>query len=134
MKLKVIVLTLILLMSTCVYADVVTAPSVNATPSVTAPQSISYDYCTKIFKIPQEQLFYLTLAGISASKYSIDEIQTENGYIIFKAVNNSYLATIAKVDQSNSILKITPCNNVYVFPPAVILNLYKYIELNIKGE
>ena len=76
----------------------------------------------------------MTLASISANKFSIDEIQTANGYIIFTANRNKYLATIAKVDNSNSILKITPCNNIYNFPPGIITNTFKYIELNVGEE
>ena len=41
--------------------------------------------------------------------------------------------TIAKVDNTNSILRITPCDNIYIFPPGVILNMFKYIELNLNS-
>ena len=79
---------------------------------LTVSQQIMFDNCTKIFGINQEKLFYLTLASISANR-------------------NKYLATISKVDKTNAILKITPCNNVYNFPPGIITNTFKYIDLNM---
>ena len=103
----------------------------NTTPNpLTVSQNIMFDNCTKIFGINQEKLFYLTLASISANRFSIEEIQSSHGYIIFSANRNKYLATISKVDKTNAILKITPCNNIYNFPPGVITNTFKYIDLN----
>ena len=103
-------------------------------PPITQPQNVNFEDCTKMFGINKEKLFYLTLASITANKFSIDEIQTTNGYIIFSAANNKYLATIASIDGTNSILKITPCNDIYFFPPGILLGMYKYIELNLNTE
>ena len=99
--------------------------------SLTISQNILFENCTKIFGINQEKLFYLTLASISANRFIIDEIQSANGYIIFSANKNKYLATISKIDRTNAILKITPCNNIYNFPPGIITNTFKYIDLNL---
>ena len=66
-----------------------------------------------MFGVNKEKLFYLTLGAVTANRFAIEEIQTSNGYIIFTAANNKYLATIAGIDGNNSILKITPCNNIY---------------------
>lgn len=96
-------------------------------------QKITFENCTKIFKVNQEKLFYLTLASISANCFSVDEIQSANGYIIFSANRNKYIATVAKIDNSNAILKITPCNNIYNFPPSIVTNLFRYIDLNQKN-
>ena len=87
-----------------------------------------------MFAVNKEKLFYLTLSAVTANKFSIDEIQTQNGYIIFSAANNKYLATVAGIDADNSILKITPCNDIYFFPPGILLGMYKYIELNLNTE
>lgn len=103
-------------------------------PPATVSQNISFENCYKIFGVNQEKLFYLTLASISANKFGIEEIQSANGYVIFTANRNKYLATIAKVDDKNGILKITPCNNIYNFPPGVISNVFKYIDMNIGTE
>ena len=98
---------------------------------LTVSQNILFENCTKIFGINQEKLFYLTLASISANRFNIEEIQSSHGYIIFSANRNKYLATISKIDKTNAILKITPCNNVYNFPPGIITNTFKYIDLNM---
>ena len=98
---------------------------------ITVSQNIMFENCSKIFGANQEKLFYLTLASISANRFHIDEMQSSNGYIIFSANRNKYLATVGKVDNTNSILKITPCNNVYNFPPGILINTFKYIDLNL---
>ena len=107
------------------------APQKPVQNPLTVSQNILFDNCTKIFGINQEKLFYLTLASISANRFNIEEIQSSHGYIIFSANRNKYLATISKIDKTNAILKITPCNNVYNFPPGVITNTFKYIDLNM---
>ena len=120
---------LICFISMC--AIVNAAEQTTAYKLVTVAQDITFENCTKIFSINNEKLFYLTLASVSANKFTIDEIQTANGYIIFTANKNKYLATIGKVDKDNSILKITPCNNIYFFPPGILLNIFKYIDINL---
>ena len=126
MKRLLIVLCLII----CPYACAEESATVNPNP-LTISQNILFENCTKIFGINQEKLFYLTLASISANRFIVDEIQSANGYIIFSANKNKYLATISKIDKTNAILKITPCNNVYNFPPGIITNTFKYIDLNL---
>ena len=96
----------------------------------TTYQNISYQDCTKMYNTNKENLFYLSIGSINANKFTIEEIQTNNGYIIFSAGKNKYVATVAKIDKDNSILKITPCNNLYYFQPGIISNIYKYIDLN----
>ena len=98
--------------------------------NLTTSQNISYENCSKMFAINKEKLFYLTIAAIGANRFSTDEIQSENGYIIFAVGKDKYLATVAGIDSKNSILKITPCNNKYFFPAGILLNMYKYIEVN----
>lgn len=126
---KRIFFTLCLIICGCVYADEPVKPIVQQSTVVSQP--ILFENCSKIFGVEREKLFYLTLASISANKYTIDEIQSTNGYIIFNAHRNKYIATIAKVDAQNSILKITPCNNTYSFPPSVLTNTFRFIDLNL---
>ena len=134
MKLKILIL--LLSFSCAVYADVVQQPSSQSVmPSLTTPQTVDFEQCTKIFEgVNKEKLFYLTLGAINANKFGINEIQTNNGYIIFTAAKNKYLATVAGIDDKNSILKITPCNNIYYFQPGIVINMFKYIELNKDAE
>ena len=130
---KKVILFLALLLIPTAFAVEQPRPA-NSTPPITVPQNIMFQNCTKIFAVNKEKLFYLTLASLSANRFTIDEIQTTNGYIIFTVNRNKYLATVASVDSANSILKITPCNNVYNFPPGILLNTFKYIDLNLNTE
>ena len=130
---KKVILFLALLLIPTAFAVEQPRPA-NPTPPITVPQNIMFQNCTKIFAVNKEKLFYLTLASLSANRFTVDEIQTANGYIIFTVNRNKYLATVASVDSANSILKITPCKNVYNFPPGILLNTFKYIDLNLNTE
>lgn len=134
MKLRVLILA-ILVSNLVAFAEQAQPVMQNqVAPPITQPQAVTFENCTKMFAVNKEKLFYLTLSAVTANKFSIDEIQTQNGYIIFSAANNKFLATIAGIDADNSILKITPCNNVYFFPPGIYLGMFKYIELNLNTE
>lgn len=129
---KKVLLTFILALSSITYAAEISQQNVQQ--PLTVPQNIIFEDCTKLFATNKEKLFYLTLASLTANRFLIDEVQTTNGYVIFTVNKNQYLATIAGVDSTNSILKITPCNNVYNFPPGILVNTFKYIDLNINTE
>ena len=43
-------------------------------PSITTPQNIPYESCTKMFAVNKEKLFYLTLGAISANNFLIRSI------------------------------------------------------------
>ena len=134
MRVLILFLALFFICNSSIANTVATEPIQVQTPPITQPQNIDYENCTKMFSVNKEKLFYLTLGAITANRFSVDEIQSQNGYIIFSAANNKYLATIASIDGNNSILKITPCNNIYFFPPGILLGMYKYIDLNLNTE
>lgn len=134
MKLRVLILSFLLTFCVAYAEPIKNVAQPAAAPPITQPQNIAFENCSKMFAINKEKLFYLTLSAITENKFSIDEIQSENGYIIFSAANNKYLATIAGIDATNSILKITPCNNIYFFAPGILLNMFKYIEINLNTE
>lgn len=102
-------------------------PSLSTLVSV---QNVPFEQCTKIFKINNENLFFLTIAAINANRFNINEIQSKKGYILFSAVGREFLANVVKIDSSNSVLRVTPVNNVYYFQPGIVLNIFRYIELN----
>ena len=124
----------ILFINTSCAETLMQMPQPTASIPITQPQNISFENCTKMFAVNKEKLFYLTLGAVTANRFGIEEIQTSNGYIIFTVANNKYLATIAGIDANNSILKITPCNNIYFFPPGVILGIFKYVGMNVNTE
>lgn len=104
-------------------------PAISLSTLIT-PQNVSFDDCTKTFNMNCERLFYLTLAAVNANRFEIKEMQSKTGYILFSAVNKEFLASVITVDKYHSILKITPANNSYFFAPGIVLNIYKYIDLN----
>ncbi len=114
-------ITLILLFSPVMAQDVT---------SLVTPQNMSFDICTKTYTIPAERLFYLAIASAQANRFNVDEIQSKTGYILFTAANKQYLASVVKVDASHTQLKITPTNNNYYFAPGIVLNFFKYIDIN----
>ena len=133
MKFCALILLIILSTGVC-FSDTPAQNPAQPVPSITTPQNIKFEDCSKMFAVNKDKLFYLTLGSITANKFTIDEIQTENGYIIFTAAKNQYLATIGMIDSSNAILKITPCNNIYYFQPGIIINIFKYIDLNLNTD
>ena len=73
------------------------------------------------------------MSGLNENKFTIDEIKSRSGYILFTVAQKQYLASVIKIDAKNSLLKITPCDNKYYFPSGIVTNLFKYIELNEKS-
>lgn len=103
--------------------------SVSLSTLVT-PQNVSFEACTKTFPMNSERLFYLTIAAVNANRFEIKEIQSKTGYILFSAVGKEFLASVVEIDKYRSMLKITPANNNYFFAPGIVLNMYKYIDIN----
>jgi len=98
--------------------------------SAVIPQVISFQKCTKIFPIDSEKLFYLAISSINANKFTINEIQSKSGYVLFSVLQKQFLLSVASVDKKNAIVKITPANNNYYFPEGIVTNIFKYIDLN----
>lgn len=102
---------------------------INVTSLVT-PQNVDFKICTRTYIMPAEKLFYMAIASAKENRFNVDEIQSKTGYILFTAVGKQYLASVLKVDSTHTILKITPTNNNYFFAPGIVLNFFRYIDLN----
>lgn len=102
--------------------------------SLVTPQTINFDICTKKYSMPENKLFYLAIASARANNFTINEIQSKTGYILFTAAGKQYLASVVKVNSKNSMLKITPVNNNYFFAPGIVLNFFKYIDVNLSAQ
>ena len=98
--------------------------------ALVTPQNVDFKLCTRTYIMPAEKLFYISIAAAKANRFEINEIQSKTGYILFTAVNKQYLASVMKIDATHSQLKITPVNNNYFFAPGIVLNFFRYIDLN----
>ncbi len=98
--------------------------------NLVTPQNIDFRICTRNYILPAEKLFYMAIASAKENRFNVDEIQSKTGYILFTAAGKQYLASVIKIDNENSQLKITPANNNYFFAPGIVLNFFKYIDLN----
>ena len=102
----------------------------DVNPTLITPQIVDYKFCTRSYVMPADKLFYVAIASANANKFTVDEIQSKTGYILFTAAGKQYLASVMKIDSTHSQLKITPVNNNYFFAPGVVLNFFRYIDLN----
>lgn len=94
------------------------------------PQNVEFKLCTRTYIITPEKLFYMAIAAAKENRFTVDEIQSKTGYILFTAAGKQYLASVLKVDDTHSMIKITPVNNNYFFAPGIVLNFFRYIDLN----
>ncbi len=113
------------------YKSVQNVPRVTAEPK---PEIIttSFDDCVKIYDTNVENLFLMTLAAINASGFKIDEIQSQTGLISFEAGNKSLLVSVTKVNPKTAMIKITPMDNSYTFPPLLKDKIFTYLSNNIR--
>lgn len=93
-------------------------------------QNVKFQECNKIFNIDNITLFHLTISAINANRFTIDEIQSKSGYILFTAVNKQFLVTVLNVNTNQGMLKIIPADGNYYFQPGIVSNIFKYIQLN----
>ena len=122
---------------TIIFAALYFCPQVLAEippASLVTPQTVSFDICTKNYNLTAEKLFYLSIASAKANRFTIDEIQSKTGYILFTVSGKQYLASVIKEGANSSQLKITPTNNNYFFAPGIVLNFFKYIDLNLNTQ
>lgn len=94
------------------------------------PQNVDFKLCTRTYIMSEEKMFYVAIAAIKANNFEVDEIQSKTGYILFTAGGKQYLASVVKTDSTHTQLKITPINNNYFFAPGIVLNVFRYIDLN----
>ena len=101
---------------------------------LTTPTNMNFSDCTKSYNIPVDQLYLLSINSIAANRFEIKELQSKMGYVLFKAAGRDFLATTAFYGPNKSILRITPVNNNYYFAPGIVLNIFKFIDLNLNEE
>ena len=126
-RVKIFLLISLLSILNCVNQPAYAEPNLS---TLVTPQNISLEECTRTFNMNADRLFYLTLASVNANRFEIKELQAKTGYILFTAVDKEFLASVISIDKYRSMLKVTPANNNYFFAPGIVLNLYKYVDVN----
>ncbi len=126
MERKLVILLLMLILC----APFVKADEQPSMAALVTPQNVDFKLCTRTYVMPAEKLFYMAIASAKENKFTVDEIQSKTGYILFTAAGKQYLASVVKVDDTKTMLKITPTNNNYFFAPGIVLNFFRYIDLN----
>ncbi len=106
------------------------ADPVQNLSTLVTPQNVSFEDCTRTFNMDPQRLFYLTIAAVNANRFEIKEVQAKTGYVLFAAVGKDFLASVISIDKYRSMLKVTPANNNYFFAPGIVMNIYKYVEVN----
>lgn len=114
--------TLLLCISFLIFADYSYCETAQPAPVV------AFSACQKTFIKQSEPFFYIVLSSLAKNNYKIQEVQSQNGLIIFKAYNKEFLANITKVDFKTSLIKITPTDNNYSFTYSIVDNLFKTID------
>lgn len=87
----------------------------------------------KIYKSDADVLFMSALSALSQSdKYQISEIQTKNGYILFKSGDRYYLLTLTKRYKNQTEVKILPQNSDYSQGATVANSVFRLIDEQLK--
>ena len=76
----------------------------------------------------------MALSAVGANNYEIVEMQSRNGYVIFKADNREFLLSVLKKDKNYTFLKLSPCDNNYYFSPQIPFKIFNYIALHFNNE
>lgn len=85
------------------------------------------------FNIGVNELYLKSYSAISANKYEILEIQSDNGYILFNVSGRKFLLKVSP-DESGSILKITPLDGDTSKGFLIEENIFKTIENEITTQ
>ena len=128
-----IIIFLLLFISLSGVKPVFSQDASNLSNLITA-QNIKYQDCTKVFNVDNITLLYMVISSINANRFTIDEIQSKSGYVMFTAVNKKFLASVSNVNTNQAMLRITPVDNNYYFQPGIYLNIFKYIDMSLKSK
>lgn len=108
--------------------------TLEAAYAQTAATYTNYKDCIRLYKMPFGKLFYLTLSSVNANKYTILEMQSRNGYIIFEEDGREFLLNVMRKDKNYTFLRLTPADNNYYFAPTIPQKIFRYIDLNFNAD
>ena len=89
--------------------------------------------CYKIYPKDADTLFMNAIGAIgSNNRYTISEIQSKNGYILFLHGSKYYLLTLTKRYQNQTEIKILPQNSEFSEGNSVAKDIFSLIDLKLK--
>lgn len=107
---------------------------IDSTHAKTVASYTNYKDCIKLYKLPFDKTYLLALSAVGANNYEIVEMQSRNGYVIFKAGNREFLLSVLKKDKNYTFLKLSPCDNNYYFSPQIPFKIFNYVALHFNNE
>ena len=89
--------------------------------------------CYKIYPKDADTLFMGALGALGGDNhYTITEIQSKNGYVLFLHGSKYYLLTVTKRYQNQSEVKILPQNSEFSEGNSVAQNVFNLIDTKLK--
>lgn len=89
--------------------------------------------CYKIYPKEADSLFLSAISAIGGSNlYTISEIQSKNGYILFSYGSKYYLLTLTKRYQNQTEIKVLPQNSEFSEGDSVAKNVFNLIDSKLK--
>ena len=89
--------------------------------------------CYKIYPKDADTLFMSAIAALGGdSRYTISEIQSKNGYVLFLHGSKYYLLTLTKRYQNQTEIKILPQNSEFSEGDSVAQSVFSLIDTKLK--
>ena len=127
-----IILSALLFFNLYAYAEEIIPAQPAQTQAIVA--YTNYRDCIKLYKIPANKLFFLTLSAIHNNKFQLLEMQSRNGYLIFEENGREFLLNVMKKDNNHTFLRLTPADNNYYFSPTIPQKIFNYIDSKTNAE
>lgn len=87
----------------------------------------------RIFNKNPDELFLSSISALNSSKaFEISEIQTKNGYILFKYENRYYLLTLTKKYLNQTEVKVLPQNSDFSDNGETAKMVFSLIDYQLK--
>ena len=95
--------------------------------------AFNIEECYKLYSYDADTVYINAIAAInSTSEYDISELQSKNGYILFKNAERYYLLTVTKRYQNQTEVKILPQNSDYSTGSVVASDIFNLISQKLK--
>ena len=95
--------------------------------------AFSLEECYKLYPNDADTVFMNAVAVLNtANEYTISELQSKNGYILFLNAGKYYLLTVTKRYQNQTEVKILPQNSDYSLGSVVAADVFSLLSEKLK--